>query len=207
MSVELYAGFIAACIILSVTPGPNMSLFLANGSAHGVPAALSTVAGTATGNSLLVFIATAGMSAAVMIMAEWFDWVRWAGAIYLVWLGIQQLRLCANPDGAAHALPPSRGRCYWQGLAVSLSNPKVVLFLGALFPQFLDQGASWPLAFQLAILGASFITVTTLIDGAFAFAAGSAQSWFNRKRQRAANGLSGLLLIGGGVYLATMRRA
>lgn len=207
MSIELYAAFVAACVVLSITPGPNMSLFIANGTAYGVGAALATVAGTATGNSALVAIAIVGMSAAVLVMAEWFDFVRWIGALYLIWLGVNQLRLLAKPPAASDLPPPARSRWYWQGLAVSLSNPKVLLFLGAFFPQFLDQAAAFPAAVQLAILGVTFIAVTTAIDGAFAFAAGSAQSWFTEKRRRAANGISGLLLIGGGIYLATMRRA
>jgi threonine/homoserine/homoserine lactone efflux protein len=207
MSSHVYGAFVLACIVLSITPGPNMSLFIANGAAHGVTAALSTVAGTASGNLLLVVIAMAGMSAAIAIMAGWFEAVRWAGAIYLIWLGLRQLRLCLWPDPAAPSNAPRRSRWYWQGLAVSLSNPKVVLFLGAFVPQFLDNSADFPPGLQLAVLGATFIAVTTLIDGVLAFAAGSAQSWFNDERRRAANGLSGLLLICGGLWLSTARRA
>lgn len=207
MSSHLYGAFVLACIVLSITPGPNMSLFLANGTAHGVTAALATVAGTASGNLLLVIIAIAGMSAAIAIMADWFEVVRWAGAIYLIWLGVNQLRLWWRHDSSPAGIAPRRSRWYWQGLAVSLSNPKVLLFLGAFFPQFLDYGAAFSPGLQLALLGLTFIAVTTLIDGSLAFAAGLAQSWFTDRRLRAANGISGLLLICGGLWLATARRA
>lgn len=208
MSIELLTAFIAACAILAVIPGPNWSLFMANGTSHGIRAALTTVAGTTTGNALLVATAIAGMSAAIAILAEWFDWIRLAGAAYLIWIGYKHVRTALMPKSNAPEHPDlPRHRWYWQGLAVSLSNPKVLLFLGAFFPQFLDRTASFPAALQLAILGATFMIVTTAIDTAFAFAAGSAQFWFTRKRKQAANGISGLLLIAGGVWLATAQRS
>lgn len=208
MSIELLTAFVAACALLAVIPGPNWSLFMANGTSHGMRAALTTVAGTTTGNALLVGVAIAGMSAAIAILAEWFDWVRLAGAAYLVWIGFKHVRAALTPEDSTCELPElPRRRWYWQGLAVSLSNPKVLLFLGAFFPQFLDRTASFPAALQLAILGVTFMIVTTAIDAAFAFAAGSAQFWFTRKRKQAANGISGILLMVGGVWLATAQRS
>jgi threonine/homoserine/homoserine lactone efflux protein len=207
MSVELLTAFIAACAVLSVIPGPNWSMFMANGTTYGVRAALMTVAGTTTGNFILVAIAIAGMSAAIAILAEWFDLVRLAGAAYLVWIGYKHLRAAFVPMGNAPEIAIPRRKWYLQGLAVSVSNPKVLLFLGAFFPQFLDPAASFPAWLQLAILGAIFMIVTTVIDAAFAFAAGSAQIWFTRKRKQAANGISGVLLMIGGLWLATAQRS
>ncbi|MBX2804578.1 MAG: LysE family translocator [Hyphomicrobiales bacterium] len=207
MNVELLTAFIAACALLAVIPGPNWSIFMANGAAHGVSAALMTVAGTTTGNFLLVAIVIAGMSAAIAILAEWFDWVRLAGAAYMVWIVYKHLRAAFASRGDTADIAVPRSRWYWQGLAVSLSNPKVLLFLGAFFPQFLDPAASFPAWLQLAVLGVTFMFVTTAIDAAIAFAAGSAQFWFTRKRRQAANGVSGILLMIGGVWLATARQS
>ncbi|HKJ62289.1 MAG TPA: LysE family translocator [Hyphomicrobiales bacterium] len=207
MSIELLTAFIAACALLSVFPGPNWSLFMANGTKYGIRAALTTVAGTTTGNALLVGIAIAGMSAAITILAEWFDWVRLAGAAYLVWIGYKHLRSAFRPEDDTSEIPVARRRWYLQGLAVSLSNPKVLLFLGAFFPQFLDPAGRFSAPLQLVILGATFMIVTTTIDAAFAFAAGSAQIWFTKKRKQTANGISGILLMAGGVWLATVRRS
>lgn len=207
MNTELLTAFIAACALLAVIPGPNWSMFMANGTAYGVRAAMMTVAGTTTGNLILVSIATAGMSAAVALLAEWFDWVRLAGAAYLVWIGYKHIRAAFTSEDDASETPIPRRRWYWQGLAVSLSNPKVLLFLGAFFPQFLDTSASFPAWLQLAILGVIFMIVVTVIDAAFAFAAGSAQIWFTRKRKQAANGVSGLMLMVGGLWLATAQRS
>ena len=93
MSPEVLAAFIATCILLGLTPGPNMSLILASTLSSGLRAGLVTVAGTTTGLALLVGAATAGMSSVMVFMSEWFDVIRWIGALYLVYLGARQLWL------------------------------------------------------------------------------------------------------------------
>ena len=140
MSPEVLITFIAACILLALTPGPNMSLILANTLTSGLRAGFVTLAGTTTGLALLVAAAAAGMSSMMVFMSEWFDVIRWIGALYLVYLGARQLWLlrrrasgrCAAAGAAAGA------NLYLQGVLVSLSNPKVLLFLGAFLPQFVD---------------------------------------------------------------------
>src|SRR5215212_8388731 len=93
MSPEVLAAFIATCVLLALTPGPNMSLILASTLAGGLRAGLVTLAGTTTGLALLVVAATAGMSSVMVFMSEWFDVIRWIGALYLVYLGARQLWL------------------------------------------------------------------------------------------------------------------
>ncbi len=205
MSIDLYAAFLLACILLSITPGPNMSVFMANGAAHGVRGALTTVAGTALGNALLVLLAVAGIMAAVTIFADWFHWLRWLGAVYLIWLGFMRLRALLRPVDTV-APPSAKSRWFLQGLAVSLSNPKVLLFLGALFPQFVDANTSMSVNAQLAILAGTFAIVTTAIDGLLAFGIASAKNWFDSGKRRAADGFSGVCLILGGVWLAMSGR-
>lgn len=205
MSIDLFAAFVLACALLSITPGPNMSLVMANAARHGARGALITVGGTALGNLLLVALAIIGVMAAVTIFADWFHWLRWLGAIYLIWLGAMRLwALLQPPQTNALATPP--GRWFLQGLAVSLSNPKVLLFLGALFPQFVDSGASFSLNTQLVILGATFAFVTTAIDALLAFGVASAKTWLDSSRRRVAEGVSGVCLIFGGVWLAVSGR-
>jgi homoserine/homoserine lactone efflux protein len=147
MSIELYGAFVLACILLALTPGPNMSLFIANGTAHGTRAALLTVLGATLGLGVLVALATIGMTSAMAIMAEWFDVIRWGGAAYLAWLGIGRLRAAFAAAPLEPVAAPADGRYIWQGALVSLSNPKVLLFLGAFFPQFINPAA--PIAPQL----------------------------------------------------------
>src|SRR5262247_826851 len=91
MSIEIFIAFVAACILLGLTPGPNMSLIIANTLAGGLGAGLITLAGTTTGLALLVAAAALGMSSVMIFMADWFDLLRWLGALYLAYLGVSQL--------------------------------------------------------------------------------------------------------------------
>ena len=177
MSPEVLIAFTLASTLLALTPGPNMSLILANTLSRGLSAGLITLAGTSSGLSLLVAGAVAGMSSAMVFFSEWFDALRWAGALYLVYLGVRQLWLCRRPAeyGVGAARP---GGCYLQGLLVSLSNPKVLLFLTAFLPQFVDPRVD-PMR-QLAVLALLFIAVLVLVDVAFTLAAARARTAFGR---------------------------
>ncbi len=207
MSTELLAAFILASAVLALTPGPAMSLIIANGASFGTRAGLLTVAGNSLGLGLLATGAIVGMSSVMAVMADWFDVIRWVGAAYLIWLGASRLYrlLKTQPDPMAVQETPRKGRWFWQGLAVALSNPKVLLFLGAFFPQFVDPQAS--VGAQLALLGGTFLVVVVAIDSAYAVLAGSARGWLTARRARVAEGVTAGLLICGGVWLAAARRA
>lgn len=206
MSVHLYGAFVLACLVLAVTPGPNMMLFIANGTSYGVKAALLTVFGSTASLSLLVAAAALGMGATMSVLSGWFDIIRWIGAAYLVWLGLMRLRAALQkPDPLAVAVVPAGRRWFWQGAAASLSNPKVLLFLGAFFPQFINPAA--PIGPQLTLLAVTFVVAVASVDLLVGFAAGSAQSWFTDQRRRFADSVSGLLLVCGGVWLATLKRS
>lgn len=206
MSTELYLAFILASVALALTPGPTMSLIIANGATYGMRAGLVTVAGGGFGLGMLVTAAILGMGSIVALMANWFDLIRWVGAAYLVWLGASRLYRAVKsekyPADPPRNLP--RGRWFWQGLAVALSNPKVLLFLGAFFPQFVDPQAA--LGQQFALLAVTFLSTMLVIDSGYAVLAGTARRWFTGSHMRIADGLSGVLLMGGGIWLALARR-
>ncbi len=205
MSIELYLGFVVASVILGATPGPNVSLIIANGTSFGVKAGLLTVAGGISGVVLLVIGATLGMSTVMALMANWFDVLRWAGAAYLVWLGVSRIwKVWQHAPTLEQPVTSGRNTYYWQGLAVSLSNPKTLLFLGALFPQFVNPDA--PLASQLWLLAVTFTAILALFDCTYAVLSGKARDWITNKRMSLADTMTGLLLIIGGVWLATARR-
>lgn len=204
MSEYVFGAFVLACIVLAITPGPSMAMFIANSASHGTRAGLLTVLGNSAGLALLVAAATLGMSSVMAFVAEWFDLIRWIGAAYLVWLGVTRLR-AAWRTGSLDAPPAAeRGRWFWRGFAVSLSNPKVLLFLGAFFPQFLDPGA--PIGPQLALLGVTFVAVIAAADALMVLAFGSARGWLLNRR-RVLDGFSGGVLICGAIWLAMTRRA
>src|SRR5437868_11371962 len=90
MSLQVYLAFVAACIALALLPGPIVSLLIANGLRYGTRAALINVAGAQTGLAIVIGIVAIGLTSLMATMGYWFDWVRFAGAAYLVWLGIKQ---------------------------------------------------------------------------------------------------------------------
>jgi len=207
MSAYVFGAFILACIVLAITPGPAMALLIANSTRHGRHAGLQTVLGNGFGLCILVGAATLGLTSIMAFVAEWFDVIRWIGAAYLVWLGLTRLREAWRMRDAAMlpAAPASgRKRWFWQGLAVALSNPKVLLFLGAFFPQFINPAAA--IVPQLALLAVTFVTVIMLMDALMALAFDSARGWF-LSRRRVLDGFSGGVLICGAVWLAMTRRA
>jgi threonine/homoserine/homoserine lactone efflux protein len=167
-----------------------------------------------TGLIVLVAIAAIGMTSVMLLMAEWFDVVRWVGAVYLVFLGARQLwgwwrtRRLASAGANETPLPAVRGTSlgarYLQGVAVSLSNPKVLLFLGAFFPQFVNpEAAPGP---QLALLAVLFVVVLTAVDVTYTVALARARAAIDMRRLRMLDAASGVLLVAGGLVLATARR-
>jgi homoserine/homoserine lactone efflux protein len=206
MSIEILIAFVAACILLGLTPGPNMSLIIANTLRGGLASGFVTLAGTTTGLALLVAAAALGMSSVMVFMSEWFDVIRWLGALYLVFLGARQLwQFWQRRRDPAQPLPAaSRSGAYVQGLLVSLSNPKVLLFLGAFLPQFVDP-ASDPVR-QLWVLAVLFVVVLAAVDVGYTVAIAKARTTFDAARLSVLDGAAGLLLLAGGVALAMVRR-
>jgi homoserine/homoserine lactone efflux protein len=206
MSTQVLLAFMAACVLLALTPGPNMALMIANTLRHGLRGGLVTLAGTTTGLALLVVAAVAGMTSIMVFMSTWFDAVRWAGALYLVYLGARQLwQLRGRSAQTGFDAPPvRRGNWYLQGLVVSLSNPKVILFLGAFLPQFVD--IEGDRVAQLTVLAVLFVIVLAAVDVGTTFAVARARSTLEASRLRLLDGAAGVFLILGGLALAMMRR-
>src|SRR6202000_403385 len=119
MSLHLYLAFVAACIALALLPGPMVTLVIANGLRHGTRAALVNVAGAQLGLAIVIGIVAVGLTSLMATMGYWFDWVRFAGAAYLVWLGIKLIRFPVEGIGA-EAPPPPRGGFFLAGCLVSL---------------------------------------------------------------------------------------
>lgn len=204
MSWEILLIFIAASAVLALTPGPSMALLIANSSMYGSRAGFQTVAGNSTGLTILVIVATLGMSSLMIFLAEWFDWIRWIGALYLVWLGINSIRKAISGNNSQKEAFRNGHHFFRQGMFVSLSNPKVLLFLGAFFPQFIDQSSN--LASQLVLLAILFVVVISILDTLLVITASKVLGALSEKKKRIADGFSGGLLILGGLWLATVRK-
>jgi threonine/homoserine/homoserine lactone efflux protein len=202
MSLQLYLAFVAACIALALLPGPVVTLVIANGLRHGTRAALINIAGVQAGLAIVIGIVAVGLTSLMATMGYWFDWVRFAGAAYLVWLGIKLVR--SPVEGVdADAPPPPRGGFFLQGFFVLLSNPKVLVFFGAFIPQFVDMSKDH--VSQVALLGATFMVTGAITDTIYAVLAGRARLFFSRRRTRLLSRISGGFMIGGGVWLALTR--
>jgi threonine/homoserine/homoserine lactone efflux protein len=202
VSLNLYLAFVAACIALALLPGPVVTLVVANGLRHGTRAALINIAGAQTGLAIMIGIVAIGLTSLMATLGYWFDWVRFAGAAYLVWLGVKLIRAPVEAIDA-EAPPPPRGGFYLQGLLVTLSNPKVLVFFGAFIPQFMDMSKDHlP---QVALLGVTFMVTGAITDTIYAALAGRARLFFSARRTRLLSRISGGFMIGGGVWLALTR--
>jgi len=196
-----YITFVLACIAIVIVPGPTVTVIIANSLRDGAKSGLMNVAGTQVGLLSMLIVVAAGLEVIVENVALVFDWVRLVGAAYLIWLGI---KLLLSKGGMIDYARVQRGSYFWQGFLVVWSNPKALLFLGAFIPQFVDPGSD-PIV-QTLMLGGTFMIVATLLDGAYALAAGKAGQWLTRSNVRKIEVTSGTLLIGGGLWLALSRR-
>ena len=203
MSLNLYLAFVAACIALALLPGPVVTLIIANGLRHGTRAALVNIAGVQAGLAIVIGIVAVGLTSLMATMGYWFDWVRFAGAAYLVWLGIKLIRSPVKGVNADAPPPPPRGGFFLQGFLVLLSNPKVLVFFGAFIPQFVDMSRDH--FSQVALLGATFMVIGAITDAIFALLAGRARLFFSSSRTRLVSRISGAIMIGGGLWLALTR--
>jgi threonine/homoserine/homoserine lactone efflux protein len=203
MSLELYLAYVAACIALALLPGPIVTLVIANGLRHGTRAALINIAGAQTGLAIVIGILAVGLTSLMATTGYWFDWVRFAGATYLVWLGIKLIRSPVEGIEPDAPPPPPRGGFYLQGLLVTLSNPKVLVFFGAFIPQFMDMSRDH--LSQVALLGVTFMITGAITDTVYAVLAGRARRFFSARRTRLLSRISGGFMIGGGVWLALTR--
>ena len=204
MSLELYLAFVAATVILILIPGPNVALIVANSVAHGSRYGLLTVAGTSSAVVIQLLLTIAGMTTFLSVMANWFEWLRWIGVAYLIYLGIRAWRSPPVDLTKAKPEPRSARAIYLRGFLVSLSNPKTLLFYGAFFPQFVSVEAD--LTTQLVVLAVTFFVIAVVLDGTWALLAGRFRAVLavNGKLR---NRLTGGLLIGAGAGLALARRS
>ena len=206
MSVELYLAYVLACFVITIIPGPTVTLIVANSLAHGTRAGLLNVAGTQLGLGLMMLVLIVGLSSIIATMGVWFDWLRFIGAAYLIWLGWKLLRSAGSlegPDSALHKAAPPRGGFFMQGFLVLLGNPKALLWFGAFIPQFVDPTTNY--VSQVVLLGLTAMATAAISDGAYAVLAGSARTMMSKSRVRLVNRVGGLCLIGGGAWLALAR--
>jgi threonine/homoserine/homoserine lactone efflux protein len=197
------AVFAVAAVTLLVIPGPAVLYIVSRSVGQGRAAGLASVGGIHVGSLLHVAAAALGLSALLVSSALAYDTVRYLGAAYLVWLGVQRLLARDEDAGPVGAARERLGRIFAQGVVVNVLNPKTALFFFAFLPQFVDAAAgSVPL--QVAVLGATFVGLGLVTDGAYALLAATGAGLLRRRRRvaRASRLVSGGVLVGLGVTTA-----
>jgi threonine/homoserine/homoserine lactone efflux protein len=205
VSAAQIAGFALASLVLIVIPGPGVLFVVGRALAHGRSTALASVAGHAAGNCVVAACVAFGIGAIVERSAVFFTAIRLAGAVYLVWLGIQAFR---RRDSLARVLteaaaPRGGVRSAREGFLVGITNPKAVILFAAVLPQFVDRQAGHVPA-QMLILSALSVAIGLTSDSCYGLAASTMRSWFGRSPRRLGmvGGVGGLAMIGLGVTLA-----
>ncbi len=200
---ELYLAFIATSVLFIITPGPNVALILSNSLAYETKYGATTVAGISSAMILQIALTLFGMTALLTLFSDIFEWVRWIGVAYLLYLGIQKLRNNADDLSSVKNQRKSLKYIYWQGFVVSLLNPKTMLFYSAFFPQFVNP--EHEVGTQFFVLGLTFFCLALLLDMSWVLLAGKVRPSilkFNKFYDR----LSGTFLILAGLGLALARK-
>jgi threonine/homoserine/homoserine lactone efflux protein len=199
--------FLVASLAVIATPGQDMILVMSKSLAQGTRAGLATAAGVSVGLVGHTLLATLGLGA-LLRTSDWlFTGIKFAGAAYLVYLGVQLLRTRDAHLADDDTLVESRLRLFATGAASNISNPKIAVFYFAFLPQFVTPNAQAP-TLTIFALGLVFAALTFVIKGPVAMFAGPLSSWF-RSRPAALLGLyrlSGVVMIGLAVRLALTRR-
>lgn len=204
MELHIYLAFVIATAIMIALPGPSVILTVAHSISFGWRHALATVAGATVGIAVQLIIAAIGLTSLLNVVAEAFEWIRWAGAAYLVYLGIKQWRSASEPL-EFNTSSVSKTNLFVQGLIVTIPNPKSLIFIAAFLPQFID--AARPLGLQFAFIVPTFLVITFTVTSVWALAAGNVRGFLRSQRafQTVLRSAGGLMIIAG-VGLAMARR-
>lgn len=199
MDVISLVSLSAATAVLVMIPGPNVALIVANSLRYGFSTGAATVLGTTAGVAMQLLLVVIGMAAVVEYAADALAWIKWAGVVYLIALGIRAWNEPATDLREVEAAPVM----FWRGCIVAAMNPKTLLFSAAFLPQFVPSGSAS--ALYLAEVAGVFLAVLLIGDLLWAAMATSARrllARFGAARYR----LTGGFLVAAGVGLALSRR-
>jgi len=204
MDTTLFVSFVAVSIALIAIPGPNVLVIVSTGITHGRLRGLQTVAGTTLAMAIQLVVAAFATAWFVSQLAAGFYYLKWLGAMYLLYLAALHLKQALAKDVATLIL--SATATFARGFWVSLSNPKTIVFFGAFLPQFVSPGEAYLL--QIGILSFTFLLLAALLDSCYALLSGRLQTLIQQRNlSKLQNGVSAVLLFGASAWLATTRRS
>lgn len=213
MDLNVWLAFFAASWVIAISPGSGAVLSMSHGLAYGVRQSSATIAGLQLGLAVILLIAGVGVGALLLASATAFTVVKVLGAAYLIWLGLKQWRSPVDAQAPAAGtalvnhpgLPTVRERVL-TGFMTNVTNPKGIVFMVAVLPQFIDPNR--PLWLQLLILLVTSIGVDLVVMHGYAFLASRAQRWLaTAKARRAQNRVFGGVLMAMGASLIMVKRA
>jgi len=205
VSLAVWLGFLLAAILIAVTPGPGAVISMSTGMRYGYRAALAVILGLQFALLGHVAIVAVGLGALLAASETAFTLLRLIGAGYLVWLGIQKWRAPLLPPSDGEHPKPRRNGLFMQGLLVNLTNPKAIVFICALVPQFIDPtGAQLP---QYLIIAATLCVTDTVVMSTYALTAARLGNWLHRPEYvRMQNRFFGGLFVSAGALLGLSSR-
>jgi len=201
MTQDIWLLYVATLLAFMLTPGPSHLLMLSNSMRHGFRPSLATAAGDLMANALQMLAAGLGLAAILISTQNALTIIKWIGAAYLFWMGIQMWRKSRRASKSDAIGDKASLKTLWmQGFFTSLANPKAVVFFAALFPQFIS--SQQPFGLQFLILSLTYIAV----DGAFLLFYGATADWFAKRlkgnSQKILDRISAIFLIGAALLLS-----
>jgi threonine/homoserine/homoserine lactone efflux protein len=204
MELTVYLAFVVATTIMIALPGPSVLLTVAHSISFGWKNAIATVAGETMGIAVQLLVAAIGLTSVLNAVAGVFEWLRWAGAAYLVYLGIKQWRSASKPL-EFDTSPVSKKNLFAQGLVITIFNPKSLVFIAAFLPQFIDTAR--PLGLQFTFIVPTFLVITFTVTSVWALVAGNVRGFLQSQRAfKSVLRAGGGFMIIAGLGLALARR-
>ncbi|MEI2267636.1 homoserine/homoserine lactone efflux protein [Erwinia sp. CGal63] len=205
MTIQWWLAYLLTTSILSLSPGSGAINTMSTGISHGYRGAAASISGLQVGLSAHILLVGIGLGALFSQSVLAFEVLKWAGAAYLIWLGIQQWRAAGAIDLQAVTKAMPRRKLFQRAVLVNLTNPKSIVFLAALFPQFIIPHQ--PQAMQYLVLGVTTVVVDIIVMIGYATLAQRIAAWIKGPKQmKLLNRLFGGMFIAVGALLASARR-
>jgi threonine/homoserine/homoserine lactone efflux protein len=207
MTLSIWLVYVAAVFVLTVTPGPSVLMCVSTSVNLGARRALIAALGSTTAIVSIMALSALGLGTVLATSETLFTVLKWLGAAYLAYLGISALLSSASEIAVTGGVESStRGRLFAQGFWVGASNPKALLFFGALFPQFIAPSA--PQLPQFLVLGATFVFFELLWLTIYVLLASKAKRWLQQPRRATMfNRITGVVFLVAAGFVASSKRA
>ncbi|UXI01377.1 homoserine/homoserine lactone efflux protein [Photobacterium sp. TY1-4] len=204
MSVEIWFAYLATAVVFSLAPGSGTVNSISNGMVYGWRKSLASILGLQVGLGIHILLVGVGLGAIVAQSATAFTMIKWVGVVYLIWLGIQKWREPAPTAAAGAKGGASAWQLFRRAVLVNLTNPKSIVFLVALFPQFIDPNGSQ--SGQLMVLGITTLVIDALVMLGYVTLSSKLTGYLRSgKVMGGLNRVFGSMFIGCGALLATAK--